>query len=198
MQTNELDLSSEEKKALLGLARQAVELYVREGVVLQPPASLREQFPRLCQPRSCFVTLHEDGELRGCIGSLEPRRPLLDEVCHNAVAAAIHDTRFVPVSAKELGRLEYEISVLQRPEPLRDVAPEQLPAYLAQHRPGVVIEYRGRRSTFLPCVWEDLPDPVEFLARLCRKQGSPVDCWREADAKISTYGSVQFSESQTH
>jgi len=62
----------------------------------------------------------------------------------------------------------------------------------------VVIEYRGRRSTFLPCVWEDLPDPLEFLARLCRKQGSSADCWRRVEAKISTYGSVHFSERDTH
>jgi AmmeMemoRadiSam system protein A len=118
----------------------------------------------------------------------------LEDVRQNAVSAAVHDTRFRPVTTEELGALSYSISVLDLPRALQGVSPADLPAYMQKHRPGVIIEYRGRRSTFLPSVWEDLPDALGFLSRLCMKQGSPADCWKEADARISTYGSIHFSE----
>jgi len=187
-------LSVEEKRALLALARASVETFVRTGRVIDAPGDLAKQHPILAKDRACFVTLKVRGELRGCIGSLEPRRSLIDDVRFNAVSAAVHDTRFSPVTESELSTLSYELSILDLPKPLTGVGADDLPAYLARNRPGLIIEYMGRRSTFLPSVWEDLPDPQDFLARLCRKQGSPSNCWRDPAARLSTYGSIHFSD----
>ncbi len=190
---DDFTLGQEEKTALLKLARRCVETYVKTGVI--PEAQeLGGRFPHLNTQRACFVTLRKDGDLRGCIGSLEARRALIDDVRHNAVAAAVSDTRFAPVAASELSKIDYEISVLDQPRILEGVPTEQLPAWLSQHKPGLIIEYRGRRSTFLPSVWEDLPDPNDFLDRLCRKQGSPPGCWRDPSTRLSVYGSIHFGE----
>lgn len=190
----DFELSNEEKRGLLVLARAAVETWVRSQKLMDLPADLMGRFPRLNEQRACFVTLRIEGQLRGCIGSLEPRRSLADDVRQNAVSAAVHDTRFRPVTEGELASLSYSISVLDLPRPLQGVSARELPAYMGKHRPGVIIEYRGRRSTFLPSVWEELDDPIEFLSRLCLKQGSSAECWKEPDVRISTYGSVYFSE----
>ena len=188
----DFQLSAEEKNALLSLARSSVETWVRSNKRLDT-ALLSRKFPNLTAHRACFVTLRRDKQLRGCIGSLEPRRALVDDVNDNAVSAAVNDTRFRPVQESELPFLHYSISVLDLPRVLRGVAVPDLPAYLQQHKPGLIIEYRGRRSTFLPSVWEELPDPEDFLARLCRKQGSPPNCWMMEDVRISTYGSIEFA-----
>ena len=192
------ELSNEEKRGLLVLARASVETWVRSGKMIDAPADLASRFPNLSEHRACFVTLRRGGQLRGCIGSLEPRRALIDDVRQNAVSAAVHDTRFRPVTEDELDALAYSISVLDLPRPLEGVSADGLPGYMQEHRPGVIIEYRGRRSTFLPSVWEELADPVDFLSRLCLKQGSRADCWKESDAHISTYGSIHFSEKDVH
>lgn len=192
--TDDFELSGDAKKALLALARASVEAYVRTGSLIDPPADLLERFPILREERSCFVTLRARDDLRGCIGSLEPRRSLLDDVRHNAVSAAVHDSRFRPVTEPELRELTYSISVLTLPRRLEGVAVNDLPAYMALHKPGVVIENQGRRSTFLPSVWEELPDATQFLSRLCRKQGAAGTCWRDPSAKISTYESIYFAE----
>ncbi|MDZ4063611.1 MAG: AmmeMemoRadiSam system protein A, partial [Coriobacteriia bacterium] len=154
------ELSAEERRALLVLARTSVETWVRTQRMAEVPVDLSARFPKLSTHRACFVTLREEGQLRGCIGSLEPRRSLLEDVRQNAVSAAVHDTRFRPVTTEELGALSYSISVLDLPRALQGVSPADLPAYMQKHKPGVIIEYRGRRSTFLPSVWEDLPDAL--------------------------------------
>ncbi len=188
----------EEKSALLRLARNSVETFVRTGSNPPVPPELATKWPHLKAPRACFVTLRMHDELRGCIGSLEPRRPLLEDVRSNAVSAAVHDTRFRPVSEAELSEIDYEISILDVPRPLEGVAPDDIPAWLGKHKPGLIIEYRGRRSTFLPSVWEDLSDPMAFLEHLCRKQGSPSNCWRDPSAKLSIYGSLKIAEKERH
>ena len=193
---NEFQLSTEEKQALLNLAQSSVETWVRSKRRLDT-ADLSRRFPNLTVERACFVTLRIEGQLRGCIGSLEPRRPLIDDVNDNAVSAAVHDTRFRPVEEAELSSLQYSISVLDLPRPLHGIAAADLPAYMQKHKPGVIIEYRGRRSTFLPSVWEELPDPEDFLSRLCRKQGSPATCWKMPDVRISTYGSIDVKPEGT-
>ena len=194
--SDEFKVGPEEKAALLKLARSSVEAYVRTGKVPATPDELAKRWPLLAEPRACFVTLRKHGELRGCIGSLEPRRPLLEDVRMNAVSAAVNDPRFVPVSAEELTDIDFEISVLDRPRPLEGVPVAQLPDWLGKHKPGLIIEYKGRRSTFLPSVWEDVPDPNEFLEHLCRKQGSPGDCWRDPTTRLSVYGSLKFAEKE--
>lgn len=186
-------LSDDEKRALLDLAKSSVESWVRDSRKVSTH-DVSDRFPNVNAHRACFVTLRRDGQLRGCIGSLEPYRALVEDVADNAVSAAVRDPRFEPVRASELAFLQYSISVLDLPRVLTGVAPSELPAYMATHRPGVIIEYRGRRSTFLPSVWEELPDPSEFLSRLCLKQGAPSNCWSGPDVRISTYGSIYFGE----
>ena len=123
------------------------------------------------------MTLHLHGNLRGCIGSLEAFRPLLIDVAENAYAAAFEDPRFDPLSVEEFGELEISISILSPSEPITFSSEEDL---LQKIRPGIdgliLIEGR-RRSTFLPAVWEDLPNPKDFLAHLKLKAGLPVDYW---------------------
>jgi AmmeMemoRadiSam system protein A len=146
----------------------------------------------LLAPGATFVTLKLERALRGCIGSLEARRALGDDVAHNARAAAYADPRFPPVDAAERDRLEVEVSLLSRPEPLVGVASEQ--EALARLRPGidgVVLEMGPYRSTFLPQVWEGIPDPAEFLGELKRKAGLPRHFW-DPGVKLSRYTVEKF------
>lgn len=188
--TDTFELTDSDKQALLEIAKRSVESWVRTSRMPSDPDPAVSA--KVKENRACFVTLKKNGSLRGCIGSLQPRRPLIDDVRHNAVAAAVSDPRFDPVSVGELGSLQYSISVLDLPKPLTGVSRQQLPAYLAKHRPGLIIEYKGRSSTFLPSVWEELSDPIEFLQHLCLKQGSDRDCWKSEDAAIQTYGAINF------
>lgn len=147
----------------------------------------------LKQPAATFVTLRKNGELRGCIGSLEPHRSIAEDIRANAVAAAMHDQRFAPVTMDELPSLEIEISLLTEP---RGIAFTDEADALRQLRPGIdgiIFEAEGRRSTFLPQVWEELPEPREFMMHLKRKAGFADDYWGP-DVKLSRYGALKFKE----
>ncbi|MBI5538102.1 MAG: AmmeMemoRadiSam system protein A [Deltaproteobacteria bacterium] len=194
--TDDFKIGPEEKKALLALARASIDGYLKSGQTPPAPSELAERWPQLAAPRACFVTLRLSGELRGCIGSLEPRRSLIEDVRLNAVSAAVNDPRFHKVTREELSQIDLEISVLDVPRPLQGVSVAELPEWLRKNKPGLIIEHHGRRSTFLPSVWEDLPDPYDFLDRLCRKQGSPSECWRDPATKLSVYGSIKFEEKE--
>lgn len=140
-----------------------------------------------------FVTLRQAGYLRGCIGSLEARRPLLEDVRHNALAAAFDDPRFPPLRPEELARTNIEVSVLSPATPL-DFYDER--DALAQLRPGVdgiILEWGGHRATFLPQVWDELPDPQTFLAHLKRKAGLDETFWSD-DLRLSRYTVQKFAE----
>jgi AmmeMemoRadiSam system protein A len=133
-----------------------------------------------------FVTLRDRGELRGCIGTVDAHRPLGDDVAHNAYAAAYRDTRFEPVSAEVRARLDVEVSVLSARVP---VAAASEGAAAGQLRPGVdgvVIEFQGKSATFLPQVWDNLPDPIEFLAELRLKARLPARFWHP-ELHVSRY-----------
>ena len=142
--------------------------------------------PWLGRLAATFVTLKKDGELRGCIGSLEARRPLVEDVVDNARAAAFRDPRFPPLEPLELFEIDIEISVLSP----REVLPVRTEAEaLSQLRPGidgVVLEYGGNKATFLPQVWEGLPEPVIFLSELRRKAQLPPRFWHP-EMRISRY-----------
>lgn len=147
----------------------------------------------LNEPGASFVTLTKRGDLRGCIGSLEPRRPLGEDVRANALAAAFRDPRFMPVTREEFNDIRVEVSLLSPTEPLP--APTEAAA-LAALRPGVdgvIFEYTHHRSTFLPQVWDQLPEPAEFLAHLKRKAGLPADFW-EAGVRLSRYTVSKWKE----
>jgi hypothetical protein len=185
-----LHLTPGEGKALLELARRAVEAKVKQGTSPAAPLALLARYPRLALPRATFVTLHEQGKLRGCVGTLVADEPLAASVVHSAEGAAVKDPRFQPVRPEELGRLELTVSVLEPPRSLNTSGPGLLETLAA--RPGLVIAYQGRRSVFLPEVWEDLPEPEQFLGHLCEKQGSPSDCWRSPQARFEIFGSQRF------
>ena len=168
---------------LLAIARSAIEL------PSAPSRPWTEDWLRA--PGASFVTLRRDGDLRGCIGSVEARRGLGDDVTHNARAAAYRDPRFHPVTREELARLDVEVSILSPRTPL-DAASEA--EALAKLRPGVdgiYFEFHDLASTFLPQVWESLPEPATFLAELRRKAGLPPNFWH-ADVRLSRYTVEKF------
>jgi AmmeMemoRadiSam system protein A len=186
-------LDAAEKEALVALARRALENRVRHGRETDP-SEVVARLPRLGRPRATFVTLRLDGALRGCIGSLAAVEPLASDVVRNAVNAALRDPRFDPVRPDELEHIRLSLSVLEPPRPLEGLYGQALARKLAETKPGVILEFRGRRSTFLPEVWEEVPDPEEFLGHLCLKQGSPVYAWEDPGIRVKTYGSQHFGE----
>ena len=140
-----------------------------------------------------FVTLTQQGELRGCIGTLEARRTLLADVQANAVAAALHDPRFAPLTAAELTGTAIEVSVLSPMQALRFDSEAQALAQLQSGVDGVLFEFGAHRSTFLPQVWAQLPTPTEFMAQLKRKAGLAPDFWA-AGVRLSRYRVSHWQE----
>lgn len=187
-----MTLSPEDRRFLLHLARQTI-AHALEGKS-PPPVDLKAVSEDLRRMGASFVTLTIDGELRGCIGSIEPRRPLVLDVQENALAAAFRDPRFWPLNREEFDRVRIEISVLTVPKPLAFKDGNDLVAKLRPHVDGVIIERGWHRATFLPQVWEKLPDPREFLAHLCIKAGLPSDDYMRPGLKVYTYQVEKFEE----
>jgi len=144
-------------------------------------------------PGACFVTLTVEGELHGCVGSLEPRRTLGDDVRSNAMSAAIDDPRFPPLREDELDDLVIEISLLSRLERILVRSEADALAKIEPHRDGLVIRHGLRRGTLLPQVWEDLPDPADFLMHLKRKAGLAPAFWDE-QVELYRYSVSHWSE----
>jgi AmmeMemoRadiSam system protein A len=138
--------------------------------------------------------LHQHGELRGCIGSLVAEEPLVEDVRRNAKNAAFRDPRFSPLNSGELDEVDIEVSVLTDPVPLDYKDGADLAARLRPNIDGVIISQGRARATFLPQVWEQLPEPADFLAHLCRKAGLPMDAWQDGSLAVSTYQVQCFSE----
>jgi hypothetical protein len=185
-------LTPQEKELLLKLARQALD----EGVGgAQPqPLDMDELPEALRQPGATFVTLTRRGELRGCVGTLEAYQPLAEDVREHALAAALADYRFPPVSPGEVPELEIEISRLTQPEPLEYTNGEDLLKRLRPGVDGVILRDGPRRATFLPQVWEKLPDAAQFLDHLCAKMGAEPGVWRYRKMKVFTYQVEEFHE----
>jgi len=158
-----------------------------DGYPSEPPAWLLED-------GACFVTLTQKGQLRGCIGSLEAHRPLLDDIKSNARSAAFKDPRFEPLSADELAITEVEISLLSATKALHFSSEEDALAQLRPGTDGVIFEYGQHRSTFLPQVWEQLPSTEAFMAHLKNKAGLSADFWAD-EVKLSRYTVSKWKES---
>jgi len=167
----------EQRRTLLHVARASIGHGLRHG---EPPTLEVAVFDEpLCEARATFVTLRQSDQLRGCIGALEPTRPLVQDVAAHAFAAAFTDPRFSPLTHAELAEVSISIAVLNAPEAIEC---EDESALLAQLRPqidGLILEetQHYRRATFLPVVWESLPEPADFVAQLKLKAGLPDDYW---------------------
>ena len=186
--------SKEDRKLLLDLARRTVKEVVTKGA---PPAVDAKSFPaKFAEVKGCFVTLTENGALRGCIGHIVPQMPLYQAVVENAQSAATRDYRFQPVKPEELDKLEIEVSVLTVPQPLPFSSPDDLLAKLRPHRDGVVLQINGHGATYLPQVWDQLPDKVMFLNTLSEKAGCPPDAWRGPGTAVAIYHVEAFKESE--
>jgi AmmeMemoRadiSam system protein A len=188
----EESLSIEERQYLLKLARLSIERAVR-GEPL-PSLEIETLSPNLKAPGVVFVTLTLRGELRGCIGALEPTQPLVDDVREHAIASAQQDYRFPPVREAELSEIVVEISRLTTPSPLEYTRGEELLSLLKSGVDGVILRDGWRKATFLPQVWEKLPDAAEFLSHLCYKMGAPPDLWRRKKLEVLIYQVEEFHE----
>ncbi|HEY5995153.1 MAG TPA: AmmeMemoRadiSam system protein A [Gallionellaceae bacterium] len=172
---------------LLAIARSAI------SRVFAVRHEVDETLPWLADPGACFVTLTQHGELRGCIGTLEAHRTLLQDVKSNAVAAAFRDPRFSPLSHDELPHIAVEVSLLTPPRPMTFRDEKHALEQLRPNEDGVIFQFAHYRSTFLPQVWEQLPTPRQFMAHLKYKAGLPTDFW-SPEVLLSRYTVEKWKE----
>lgn len=190
---------NEQGKILLQIARVAISRALHVPCV---PAAVDEDMSWLFQPGASFVTLTQWGELRGCVGSLQACDPLIEDVSNNAVSAALHDPRFMPLVADELDTVNVEVSLLSELQPLGFSSEADAVAQLRPAIDGIVFEYGPYRSTFLPQVWENLPQPQQFLARLKSKAKLSEDFWAEgiqlSRYTVTKWRETDYSKEHTH
>lgn len=196
-QTNSPEgFTPEQGQTLLMLARQTIsaELGRKPKPEESEALAARLKDQALKKKRGTFVTLHIRGELRGCIGSLSAYEPLSDSVRHNAINAAFRDSRFRPLSKDELDKIDIEVSILTEPQQLAYANADDLLKKLKPHIDGVIIHQGFNSATFLPQVWEQLPDPQDFLSHLCNKAGLTSDAWQRNKLEVETYQVQYFAE----
>lgn len=182
-------LSIEDQKTCLQTAKASIKSGLENNKAL--PVNASDYSTDLQKQLACFVTLHLNDQLRGCIGALEAYQPLINDVAEHAFAAAFRDPRFPPLQANEFEQIEIEISVLGTPERISFTNEDDL---LQQIRPGLdglILEHQNNRGTFLPSVWEQLPDKNDFLNHLKMKAGLPSNWW-DNNTKISRYETFLF------
>lgn len=191
MCSTEVTIGQPDRKVLLDTARSSIQHGLDFGKALEVNAAYYTA--ALQAERACFVTLEKAGELRGCIGHLQAVQPLINDVAENAWAAAFQDPRFAPLKRVELPGLEIHISILSPPQAMTFSSQGDL---LGQIRPGIdglILEDGYRRGTFLPSVWESLPEARDFLAHLKLKAGLPADYWSDK-IRISRYTSESITD----
>lgn len=186
--------SATEQAQLLAIARYSLESATAQQPL--PSINLESLSTSLRAVRACFVTLEIDHSLRGCTGVLVARRPLALEVNEMTVQSAFYDPRFPPVTKSEVSEIEIEISVLTPPKMLQFERVDDIPQLIRPHIDGVTFRLGNLRSTFLPQVWEQLPDPVQFLGHLSRKMGLSTTGWRQPQIEVETYQAIVFRESE--
>lgn len=182
----------EDKKFLLELARQSIVNHLNQKA--SPPVDLQSISPALKIKTGCFVTLHKNGDLRGCIGYLEGIEPLYQAVINNAVNAAFSDPRFSPLRKNELGDVTIEITVLTPAEKLNYRGADDLLAKLHPDVDGVILKKGYHQATFLPQVWEQLPQKEDFLNHLCMKAGLSSTEWKKGELTVLIYHAFYFDE----
>ncbi len=175
---------------LLNLSRSTLQNYVSNKI----STTIEENSvpPKLLESKGCFVTLNENGELRGCIGHLEAQEPLYKCVIDNTINAAARDTRFSPVISEEVSNITIEISVLTNPEPAGSIGTGLMD--MLTTKDGVILKQFGKESTYLPQVWSQIPGKQEFLSSLCQKGGMDALCWNSTQTQAFIYKDFAFSE----
>jgi AmmeMemoRadiSam system protein A len=186
------NLTNNDRAFLLILARESIENYVNNKPL--PKLDKSTLSLALQKEGASFVTLTYKGLLRGCVGALEPYQSLAEDVREHAIAAAFQDYRFPPVRAVEVEDIKIEISYLTQPKTVKYNNPNDLLEILRPNIDGVIIRDGIHRATFLPQVWEKIPNPAEFLEQLCIKMGSSPDLWRIKKLDVLTYQVEEFHE----
>ncbi|MEW6088579.1 MAG: AmmeMemoRadiSam system protein A [bacterium] len=181
-----------EKKFLLELARNTIDEYLKSGC--KPKIDEKELTQTMKREYGCFVTLNLNGKLRGCIGYLQPIKPLYIAIMENAINAAACDPRFRAVKYEELKDIKIEISILSSLQDLEFDSPNDLLNKLVPLRDGVVLKIGMSSATFLPQVWETLPNKIDFLSQLSLKSGNMPDAWKGKNVEVYTYFADVFSE----
>lgn len=186
-----MPLDERDGRELLALARESIDAALRLGG--RAPFPERAYAPSLQQVRSAFVTLRIGKALRGCCGSIEATRPLAEEVWHDAWASAFRDPRFPQLTVDEWPATHLHLSVLETPHPLAVASEAELIDKLRPGRDGLVLQRNGSRATFLPAVWQQLPNPHDFVRELKAKAGWPPSFWAP-DIEVAIYGVEEFGE----
>lgn len=191
-------LSPEQGQVLVKLARQTLAEHFAKNIPQKDIEILEAALADSCFQAACgtFVTLTLEGQLRGCIGSLTSTDPIRTGISRNAINAAFHDPRFTPLSADELEQVEIEVSILSEPQLLNYRDKDDLLGKLRPHVDGVIVRKDFASATFLPQVWEQLPQTPDFLRHLCMKAGLASDAWEHTKLEISTYQVQHFNENQ--
>jgi AmmeMemoRadiSam system protein A len=190
--TDKDKLTEDEGHYLLSVARKTIELRISsQNEQTQSDADLSSKF---LEQRGTFVTLTTGGNLRGCIGHIIPQESLIEGIRVNAINAAFQDPRFPPLTGEEWEKVKVEISILTEPKPLAYADAQDLLQKLRPEIDGVIIRKGYHQSTFLPQVWDQLPQKEEFLSQLCRKAGLGSDAWKQGDLEVSTYQVQAFEE----
>lgn len=189
MSSSEARFSPEQRSILKDIARASIKEGLNHGHPLHPDPLRYETALR--ELGACFVTLKHLGQLRGCIGSLEAYRPLVEDVADNAYAAAFRDPRFMPLTTAEFADLEIHLSILSPAEPMSFSDEQDLLAQIQPDIDGLVLEDRGHRGTFLPSVWESLQEKQDFWRHLKTKAGLPQDYWSNT-LQVSRYTTESF------
>ncbi len=179
---------------LLALARYSIAQKL--GLTAKVPEPDLSEIPDtlLTEKRGVFVTLHKNGQLRGCIGNIAPEKSVLEGVKENAVSAAFKDSRFPPLTKEELAQIDIEVSLLTPPEQMQFSHTREMLDQLTPFEDGVIVEKDHRRATFLPQVWEQLPAREAFLSHLCLKAGCDPNAWQTGDLNLYTYQVHSFAE----
>lgn len=190
MEINRLD--DNDKEILLNLARQSIQRAVEH----EPPVQLilSKYSKKLQENGASFVTLTKQSVLRGCIGTLYPYQPLVQDVCEHAIAAAISDYRFPPLNKHEIDEINIKISRLTVPLKIDYQHASELKDKIKPGEDGVIIEDGINRATFLPQVWEKLPNIEDFLSHLCQKMGARPEIWKTKHLQLSVYQVEEFHE----
>jgi AmmeMemoRadiSam system protein A len=191
----EFFLSDEEATYCTTLARKSIDFALANDSLLVLSADELKSVPKkLLEKKACFVTLTTSGELRGCIGHLAAIQPLYLDIIENAFSAAFSDPRFPALSKKEFSKIKIEVSVLTSPEELNFSGPSDLLKKLVPKKDGLIITKGQRSATFLPSVWEELPEKEDFLSHLCMKAGLDAKEWLAPGLKVQRYYAIKASE----